>query len=29
MEPFESLYTEGVNHFLYLTFEVEDLHDAT
>ena len=29
MEHFESLYTEGVYHFLYLTFEVEDLHDIT
>ena len=29
IEPFESLDTEGVYHFLYLTFEVEDLHDIT
>ena len=29
IEPFESLDTEGVFLFLYLTFEVEDLYDTT
>lgn len=29
MQPFERLYTEGVNLFLHLTFEVEDFINTT